>query len=510
MEISSDVEVGAPQPDAACDPLRVLDGLVSTLVSVESAIASLQALREYTLALASRVADAMNDGDDPDGDCDGDGGGEGGRPPGFRGVRWDAAELARRAVAAEIATATRAKDRTIQRQMGQAVELLDRFPATFGSLAQGRISLAHARIIQDAGAALDDPDALARYETVLVARAERQAPARVRRLAVREAEKAQPEAMADRHERAAEERRVWVTPLPDGMAELAAVLPAAIAYGIHDRLTRMAQKHAEQHRNTEAVGAAPGRSTDAGRTEPGRGAEPARNTDRLRADLFAELLLCGAPEGHDTPDGLLAAITARADVTVPALTLIGRDGPTAGTGLGGARADATAAAHTIVDNTTPVPAELDGRHPIDPDTARILAGNATIWNRVLTDPVTGAVLAVDRYRPGKALKRLLTARDTRCRFPGCGIPARELDLDHTHDAALDGTTDTGNLAGLCRRHHILKHHSRWKLRQTGAGVLEWTSPTGRTYTDQPPIPPTHIGATSPGSAPGNSPNPPPF
>jgi len=49
---------GTPQPDAVFDPWVVLDGLVSTLQSVESTIAALHALREYTLALASRVVPA--------------------------------------------------------------------------------------------------------------------------------------------------------------------------------------------------------------------------------------------------------------------------------------------------------------------------------------------------------------------------------------------------------------------------------------------------------------------
>ncbi|SDI93843.1 protein of unknown function, partial [Arthrobacter cupressi] len=542
MEITTALEERAPRTDAVTDPLLVLDGLVSTLQSVESAIAGLQALREYTLALASRVAEVLADEDMHDGGALPPGAGA--VPPGLKDAgRWDAAELAQRAVAAEIATATRANDRTIQRQMGQAVELLDRFPLTFRALAHGRISLAHARVIQDAGTALADPAALSRYEAVVVACAEQQAPGRVRRLAVREAEKAQPEPLAARHERASAERRVWVNPLPDGMAELAAVLPAAVAYGIHDRLTQMAKTHADlaqQHaaaadRTTETTCGVDQCTTDQ-RTDQRctnqRTADQCSTNqptadqrtdqrctnqrtadqcsiDQLRADLLSDLLLRGAPAGHDTPDGLLAAITARVDVTVPVLTLIETADPSCGPNLSGGHPTASmdttvkagasgapsAQSRATEDPSTQirydqVPAELDGRHPIDPSTAIILAGQATAWNRVLTDPVSGAVLAVDRYRPGEDLKRLLTARDTRCRFPGCGIKARDLDLDHTHDAALGGPTETGNLAGLCRRHHMLKHHSRWKPRQTGAGVLEWTSPTGRKHTDHPPIPAT--------------------
>jgi Domain of unknown function (DUF222) len=462
MENTRALEDRAAQSDAASDPLLVLDGMVSTLQSIEQAIASLQAMREHTLAMASRLAEVMAADD-------------GARPGSAGALRWDAVELAQRSVAAEIATATRMSDRTVQRQMGQAVELLDRFPATFAALSQGRISLTHVRVIQEAGAPLDDASALAQYESVVVACAERQAPNRLRRVAAREAEKALPVPLTDRHERAVLERHVRVTPLPDGMAELAAVLPAAVAHGIHDRLTQMAKTHSGLAR--EQAGATPGPAP-----------ETARTTDQLRADLLSDLLLRGVPTGHDTPDGLLAAITARVDVTVPVLSLI--DGGTDG----------------AAGNADQVPAELDGRHPIDPETAQFLAGQATAWNRVLTDPISGAVLAVERYRPGEDLKRLLTARDSRCRFPGCAISARGLDLDHTHDAALGGTTETGNLAGLCRRHHMLKHHSRWTVKQTGNGTLKWTSPTGRRYTDGPPTPAT----SSVARAPNRAANPPSF
>ncbi|NYD78666.1 HNH endonuclease signature motif containing protein [Arthrobacter cupressi] len=460
-------------------PVDALADLVSSLESLEQVQSRLHAVREGLLVMASQLADAMEN----------DGGGPG------SGWRVPARELAQRSVAAEIAAATRMSDRTVQRQISQAVELAARFPATYQALSDGRISLAHARVIQEAGIALMDDDGRGRYEAAVVGCAEQQAPGRVRRLAVREAEKAQAEPLAARHERAVAGRCVRVIPLPDGMAELAATLPAAVAYGIHDRLTQMAKTHIEL---AAVEHAASGRISESGATaEPGTGAGENRCMDQLRADLLADLLLCGAPTGHDTPDGLLAAITARVDVTVPVLTLINEAGPdhgeptskTSGQTSGyGASAAGNRARENAVGNDW-IAAELDGRHPIDPATARILAGRAVAWNRVLTDPIIGAVLAVDRYRPGEDLKRLLTARDSRCRFPGCGVPARDLDLDHTHDAALGGATETGNLAGLCRRHHVLKHHSRWTTRQTGNGNLEWNSPTGRSYTDRPPTPP---------------------
>jgi hypothetical protein len=66
------------------------------------------------------------------------------------------------------------------------------------------------------------------------------------------------------------------------------------------------------------------------------------------------------------------------------------------------------------------------------------------------------------------------------------MPARRDDLDHTLDAAYGGPTADDNLAALCRRHHVLKHQTPWHVTQLGDGLLEWTSPTGHAYIDQPP------------------------
>jgi hypothetical protein len=131
------------------------------------------------------------------------------------------------------------------------------------------------------------------------------------------------------------------------------------------------------------------------------------------------------------------------------------------------------------------PAELTGHAPIDTATALRLAGTATGWDRVLTHPITGTVLAVDRYRPTDHLKRILRVRDEHCRFPGCRIPTRRCDIDHTIAAEHDGPTELTNLAHLCRRHHTLKHHSAWRVKQTPDGILHWTSPTGKVYPDLP-------------------------
>ena len=59
-----------------------------------------------------------------------------------------------------------------------------------------------------------------------------------------------------------------------------------------------------------------------------------------------------------------------------------------------------------------------------------IAADAT-WQRLLTDPATGALLDVGRtrYTPPAALAEFGITRDRACRFPGCRQP--RTDLDHT-------------------------------------------------------------------------------
>lgn len=189
-----------------------------------------------------------------------------------------------------------------------------------------------------------------------------------------------------------------------------------------------------------------------------RGATDARTLAQVRADLFCELMLTGVPASCD--GDMFAHIAAQIQVTVPALTLAG--GETGG------------------------PALLAGHGPIDQAFARRLAGLAPGWDRVFSDPYSGEVLAVDRYRPSAQIKRYLAARDERCRAPGCTRPVHRCDCDHTVAAVDGGPTCAENLGHVCRRHHTGKHHTAWRVRQLGHGVIEWIGPTGRRYADRPP------------------------
>ena len=263
-----------------------------------------------------------------------------------------------------------------------------------------------------------------------------------------------------------------------------------------------------------------------------------RTRDAIRADLLTTLLLAGPPEGndqHQSASTLEAASPSEAanpcegaspsegadacdganafeDAQLfPGARRAARATPVEMHGLGAVRAHVqvvvpvSALGTGAAANTEqlgepdawfdPVPvALLAGAGPIDLDSARQLAAHADHWDVVRVAPTTGAVLAVDRYRPSAEMRRILSARDQRCRFPGCGAVLAQCDIDHTVDAALGGATAIDNLAHLCRAHHTLKHHSGWSVSQVGNGVLDWRSPTGRHRTDRPPGHSTSLGA----------------
>ena len=60
--------------------------------------------------------------------------------------------------------------------------------------------------------------------------------------------------------------------------------------------------------------------------------------------------------------------------------------------------------------------------------------------------------------------------------------------DHTAEAEgrpQPGTTNTANLAALCRFHHRLKTHTAWRYTMIEPGTYEWTSPHGHRFRRDP-------------------------
>jgi hypothetical protein len=158
------------------------------------------------------------------------------------------------------------------------------------------------------------------------------------------------------------------------------------------------------------------------------------------------------------------------------------------------------------------PAELAGYGPIPAASARELAAEPDCtWHRLITDPITGALLdhGTTRYRPPTALRDHVIARHQTCQFPGCRTPAHRCDLDH--NVPYDPDTDTGptsgaNLGPKCRPHHRLKGMPGWDVCQYPDGTIEWRTPSGHTYTVEPPP----LITPAPPSAPVEDDTPAPF
>ncbi|GAT72805.1 HNH endonuclease [Microbacterium sp. HM58-2] len=263
--------------DATIEQVGALGALTDSLVEIDRTISMLQAARDGMLAVGARLALQVAD--------------EAGHE--------DFGDLATRAVAAEFGAALRVSDRTVQRRMSEASFLVEQFPRVWQAQGAGRISAAHARVIVDPGAYLENASDRDAYAAQMVTFAEGESPNRTARMARRVAERFLPKPVDDRHKDAREHRRTWVNDLPDGMAEFSVFGPAALVHGAHDS-----------------------------------------------------------------------------------------------------------------------------------------------------------------------------------------------DLDHTTDAAHGGPTTASNLGVLCRRHHVLKHHSPWHVEHLQDGLFAWTSPTGKTHIDRPPPPNT--------------------
>lgn len=341
-------------------------------------------------------------------------------------------------LAAIAAAELRLSTSSTERQIIDAWTIVTALPEAHVAAAEGRITVAHLRVIETETQHVrqhDAVDAVQRRNVTrqLVAIAETTTPSSLRKRAKRIVDAVLTEPLQARHDRARSRRRLELLHGADGMGGLYLYGSTVEVAACYDRLTQAAR---------------------------GKAKDDPRTFDQFRADACLELLLAGTvPEDlHGT-----SAIRATVAITVPATELLREPD----------------------DRSPEFPAALDGQALVDLETARRLAGDASTWERLFTDPVSGVAVTVDTYRPTAAQRRWLRSRDGGCRFVLCSNPALRADVDHTRDWADGGCTELGNLGHLCRPHHTFKHGTRWKVRQLAHGVFEWTSPTGRVMLDVP-------------------------
>ncbi|MDR5699457.1 HNH endonuclease signature motif containing protein [Agromyces aerolatus] len=458
-------------------------------------------------------------------------------------------DLARRAVVAELAVAWRVSEYSMQRLVSDAYVLCTVLPATLAAMREGELDGAHARVIADAVRGLDaDSGVIAAADVELAGLGREMTPAELRHAAKRVLERLQADTLAQRHARAFAERAVQLESARDGMAWLAIQMRAADALLIRDRLqqaVRVARADGTETRTSAQLEADLARdlllhATPAPRDVLGVTARAgATGSVPRRPGVVGSVpdgpgVVGSVPGGPgvvgSVPDGpgvvgsvpggpgVVGSAPTRPGVVGSAPTRPGVVGSVPG-GLGeaGSAARPGAAGHDVdrscvpggervvsvgsairptVHVTVPVltllgldeaPADLDGYGPIDAETARELAAQAPSFTRLLTHPITGTVLDVDRgsYRVPADLRKWLQVRDGACRFPGCTRRAARCEADHSQDWAHEGTTAHDNLAHLCAPHHHLKHETAWSVKHLEGGTLEWTSLTGQVYRTTP-------------------------
>lgn len=343
-------------------------------------------------------------------------------------------DLAFRSVRAEVACALRIPERTAENLFGEARFLTQHLPVTLEAMRWGEISYRHAQVIIDHAGALEAEN-LETFERLVVSVAATSTVVTLKRQAHKLREGLDPSTIKKRARQEFENREVTWSPARDGMGWLSLYISAPEGQAAYTRATQIALKLRDEE----------------------RGSDNPRTLAQLRLDVMRDALLC---ETFNALGGAL--VKPDVFVTVPVFSLMG---------------------------LTDEPAQLDGYGPIDAETARKLAGNATSFVRLLAHPITGAVLSVDRdrYSPPNDLSNAVRVRYAVCGFYGCNQPAERCDIDHTLDWNRGGKTALANLAPLCRGHHTVKHHTLWKVTQAadGGGALTWTSPSGRTYVKLP-------------------------
>ncbi len=262
----------------------------------------------------------------------------------------------------------------------------------------------------------------------LVGMSTKQIKAEARRIAYR----LDPAAFVARAAKAEADRRVTSTPAPETMMNIHGLLPVVEGAAVMAALT------------TAAATA--------------RAAGDPRSKSQVMADTLVERVT-GQTTAGQTPVEIQLIITDQ--------TLLGDD-------------------HT--------PAWMTGYGPVPAAHTRSwlrgLDDTTTTWiRRILTDPVTGLITAIDTHRRlfTGPLRRALVIRDQWCRTPWCGAPIRH--ADHVIPVQDGGETTEANGQGLCETCNYTKQAPGWTSTPgpDGAGrTIQITTPTGHTHQSRPP------------------------
>ncbi len=128
-------------------------------------------------------------------------------------------------------------------------------------------------------------------------------------------------------------------------------------------------------------------------------------------------------------------------------------------------------------------ARVEGIGPVTVDQAKQWLGDCTITLKPVID--LAGIAPVDAYEIPDHIReavQIITPADT---FPYASCLSRKMDLDHTipyvhpDEGGPPGQTGIGKLGPLTRRHHRIRTHGKWQVKQPFPGIYLWRSPHGR-------------------------------
>ncbi|MBM7807157.1 hypothetical protein JOD57_002994 [Geodermatophilus bullaregiensis] len=341
-------------------------------------------------------------------------------------------------------------------------------PATWAAMSAGALDEARAKVLVDV-LEHTDPAVARAVEARLLPDAANVTTHSLRKRAIAALLAVDADAVDQRRKEAERHADVRVHPAPrEGMATLAAELPAPTAAACHDVLDRLA-------RMLKADG-------------------DERPVGQLRAHVLADLIqrpwdtsrppvtahlqliagldaLAGRSPEPGEVDGLPITIGQVRELLAQ-LDALGLRTPVGGSVTLALADDGAVRATAALDRLRRLARRGCPEHPVEDD-----CGCA-----VLDRPEP-----VDTYTPSAAQQTFIHTRDRTCRFPTCGQRVGWADADHVVPHACGGATDCANLCCLCRSHHRLKTFARgWRFAMDPDGVLHVTTPSGITRTTRPP------------------------
>ncbi|EON33285.1 hypothetical protein GTC6_07971 [Gordonia terrae C-6] len=409
--------------------------------------------------------------------------------------------------AARIARQAAVSRRQADILIDEAIALRDRLPDTADTLRDGILSQWQIRLIISRTELIpaDDPITPALDAEIADTLRRRKGvwdQARLRDMVDRLVFRHDPDAVRQRRKDALDQRGVWTHELPDGTAELTAVMSAENARISAKAVAILADSVCKRDgrsrgiRQSDAMFALLTRTAfecQCADDEPCTAdiPDPQSVLEAVRAEIVIHVVtdaatLAGAPgvgfldEHGIISDEHVRDLAARPDATLSPVTP--------------ARTQPTYVAYSTNDDdrrTAQRPA------PTEDTRADEVNGSATTRCDGESDDTTAPSVAVvypathpgNGYRPTSSCADFVRVRDGYCTEPGCTRSAFACDLDHVTeydhaDPARGGATSSENLNAKCRPSHLLKTHGDWVDMQyrdeDGRLVTEYETPEGVT------------------------------